>query len=69
MYDRSFTMLAGAGDPPGITDPGPGDTDDPINEYPFGDQDSPAVSMDAQGNFVAVWVEYGAYGDLPGEGN
>ena len=64
-YSLPFTVLGGAssGDPddPGpVSPPGnpPGDVDPLVNTTTDGDQISPAVATDAEGNYVVVWVSY-----------
>lgn len=34
----------------------------PVNRFPAGNQDSPAVAMDAAGNYVVVWAAYNSAG-------
>ena len=40
-----------------------------VNLLTAGNQDSPAVAMDASGNYVVAWTTYGQNGDRSADGN
>jgi hypothetical protein len=69
-FQRNFTIRKGVlsqPKPPG--DPDPTIPDVPVPESPLGQQDSPVVASDRDGNYVIVWVAYGLFGDLATDGN
>ena len=73
-FNRKFRIqigtVGGPGGPGTPEPPAPGTVpDNPVNQSVLGNQDSPQVASDAQGNYVVVWVTYGQAGDLPTEGN
>ncbi len=60
-FRRSFTVSHAAGGPidedARIGDADPGEEDDLVHFDFAGDQQDPAVAMDAEGNYVVAWVE------------
>jgi len=66
-YLRDFEIGEPGPETPGP--PRPGAKDEPVNTTLIGKQNDPAVAIDADGDYVAVWVSYGQDGDLPADGN
>ncbi|MHB1033894.1 MAG: trypsin-like serine protease [Pirellulales bacterium] len=74
-YNFAFNILIGGQDvgPGGPGDPGtpgtPTTPDAPANTTTPGDQQDPAVAMEADGDYIVVWTSFGQAGDLPTDGN
>ena len=72
-FNREFVIRMGSDDDedpaPGPGDPGDDDEDESVTDSILGNQDSPCVASNADGDYVAIWVTRGTGTDWYNQGN